>query len=106
MKLLAAGDHCSPEILKLIAAKPKIRERMREVGFIPLPDDHPRRWQQVRPARSRQVVKKFGIDPPKRKPWILGVMKSRRTPRRDARPSGMQRHLDADHREMTPNTTW
>ena len=35
---------------------------MREVGFIPLPHDHPRRWKQVRPTRSREVLKKFAIE--------------------------------------------
>jgi hypothetical protein len=60
MKLLATDDYCSPEILKELARTPSMRARMMKVGFIPSADRHDR-FYAVRPARSREVQKKFGV---------------------------------------------
>jgi len=67
MKLLAKDDHCSAETLAELARTPAMRRRMREVGFIPLPPDDPKRHGQYRPTRSREVLKKCGIEIPKPK---------------------------------------
>lgn len=61
-KLLATEDYCSPEILRELARTPSVRARMKDVGFIsPLRDD-PKRYDQPRPTRSREVLKKFGVE--------------------------------------------
>jgi hypothetical protein len=65
VKLLATSDYCSPEVLAEIGRTPAFRRRMREVGFIP-PDEHDRRRRtNVPPTRSREVLKKFRLEPPK-----------------------------------------
>lgn len=60
IKLLATSDYCSPEILKELGRTPSIRARMMKVGFIPSGDRHDR-FNQIRPTRSREVQKKFGV---------------------------------------------
>lgn len=65
MKLLAEDDHCAPEILRELARTPSMRTRMQKVGFIPSSWDGPRRFEQCRPTRSREVRKKFGVELPK-----------------------------------------
>lgn len=64
MKLLAKDDHCSPTILAELGRTPAIRKRMKEEGFIPLPLDDPKRYSRPRPTRSREVLKKFGVEIP------------------------------------------
>jgi hypothetical protein len=68
MKLLSKADYCSPEILKELARTPSMRARMKKVGFLPPAHDEPRRVDQFRPTRSREVLKKFGVDVPKPPP--------------------------------------
>lgn len=60
MKLLATDDYCSPEILKELARTPSMHARMMKVGFIPSADRHDR-LNPIRPTRSREVEKKFGV---------------------------------------------
>lgn len=62
VKLMATGDYCAPDLLKELARTPSMRDRMKKVGFIPLPRDNPKRFDQYRPTRSREVLKKFGIE--------------------------------------------
>ncbi len=78
MKLLASNDYCSASILHDLGRTPAMRERMRKVGFIPLPPDNRQWYYQSRPTRSRDVLLKFGIELKEtRKP----------TPRQRAAPS-------------------
>ena len=65
MKLMAADDYCSPELLQALARTPAVRDRMKKVGFVPLPPDDPKYYSQFRPTRSREVLKKFGVEVPK-----------------------------------------
>lgn len=65
MKLLATTDYCSAELLRQLARTPSMHARMKEVGFIPPSEDDPKRFSQLRPTRSREVLKKFGIELPK-----------------------------------------
>jgi len=65
MKLLATADHCSSDLLKEIARTPSVRARMTKVGFVPPSENDPNRYKQLRPTRSREVLKKFGVDLPK-----------------------------------------
>jgi ankyrin repeat protein len=65
MKLLATGDYCSPELLKELARTPSMHARMKQVGFVPPSPDDPKRFNQLRPTRSREVLKKFGVEIPK-----------------------------------------
>lgn len=72
LKLLAEDDYCSPEILKELARTPAMRRRMKEVGFIPPdPEEETRRNRfrrsrpRPQPTRSREVRKKFGVEPKK-----------------------------------------
>ena len=67
MKLLATADYCSPELLKAVARAPSMRARMKKVGFFP-PEDDTRGFQLNRPTRSREVLKKFGVELPKPPP--------------------------------------
>jgi hypothetical protein len=60
IKLLATEDYCSPEILRELARTPSMRARMTKVGFIPSDDRH-ERFNQIRPTRSHEVQKKFGV---------------------------------------------
>ncbi len=71
MKLLATADYCSPEILRELARTPSMRARMKKVGFIPPSHDEKRRFDQLRPTRSREVLKKFGVEIPKPPPLPL-----------------------------------
>jgi len=71
MKLLAAADYCSPEILKELARTTSMRVRMKKVGFMPPSHDEKRRFDQLRPTRSREVLKKFGVEIPKPPPLPL-----------------------------------
>jgi hypothetical protein len=64
MKLMATADYCSPELLKQLARTPTVRARIKKVGFVPLPPDDPKRFNQFRPTRSREVLKKFGVEIP------------------------------------------
>lgn len=65
MKLLTTRDYCSPEILHELARTPAMRRRMKEVGFIPSSPDDPGRPSRHRPTRSREVLKKCGVELPK-----------------------------------------
>jgi hypothetical protein len=65
MKLLAKEDYCLPEIRHELARTPAMRRRMKEVGFLPAPSDARERPERYRPTRAREVVKKFGAEPPK-----------------------------------------
>lgn len=65
MKLVATADYCSPELLKALARTPSMHARMKKVGFIPPSQDDSTRYNQLRPTRSREVLKKFGVELPK-----------------------------------------
>lgn len=70
MKLLATKDYCAPETLHELGRTPAIRRRMKEVGFISTTEDEAsryRRSRQTRPTRSREVLKKFGVEETKPK---------------------------------------
>ena len=62
MKLFAASDHCSPDVLKALGRTNSIRARVRKVGFLPSPGDN-RDLYGYRPTRAREVVKKFDMEP-------------------------------------------
>src|SRR5947208_1999454 len=64
MKLMATEDYCSPELLRALARTPAVHARMKDVGFVPSPPDDPKRFNQLRPTRSREVLKKFGVEIP------------------------------------------
>jgi hypothetical protein len=68
MKLLAWGDRCSPELLKELARTPSMLARMKQVGFFPPSEDDPKRFSKPQPSRSRDVLKKFGVQLPKPPP--------------------------------------
>lgn len=68
MKLMAWGDRCSPELLKELARTPSMLARMKQVGFIPPSEDDPKRFRRPQPTRSREVLKKFGVQLPKLPP--------------------------------------
>jgi len=68
MKLMATADFCSPQILSEVARAGSMRDRMKKVGFMPPSHDQRRRFDQMRPTRSREVLKKFGIETPKPPP--------------------------------------
>ena len=68
LKLLAWGDRCSPELLKELARTPSMLARMKQVGFIPPSEDDPKRFSKPQPTRSRDVLKKFGVQLPKPPP--------------------------------------
>ena len=65
MKLFGKGDWCAPEILKELGRTPAMKNRMRAVGF--LPSDEEGRHYRYRPTRTREVIKKFGVEPSKKK---------------------------------------
>ena len=67
IRVLATEDYCSPNILRELARTPSMVARMKKVGFIPSHDER-HRYDQLRPTRSREVLQKFGIEPPKLKP--------------------------------------
>ncbi len=62
MKILATGDNCSPEFLAELARTPAFRAKMQEVGFLPLEAKSSRRWRDQPPTRSREIVRKCGIE--------------------------------------------
>src|SRR5439155_18224986 len=64
MKLMATEDYCSAELLKELARTPAVQARMKKVGFVPPSPDDPKRFNQLRPTRSREVLKKFGVEIP------------------------------------------
>jgi len=68
MKLLATADYSSPKILIELARTPSMRAKMKEVGFIPPSSDERTRYDQLRPTRAREVLKKFGVELPKPSP--------------------------------------
>lgn len=68
MKLLATKEYCSPGILHELARTPAMQRRMKEVGFIPPSSGEPHRRTRSRRTRSREVVKKFGVEIPKPPP--------------------------------------
>lgn len=68
MKLMAWGNRCSPELLQELAKTPSMMARMKKVGFIPPSEDDPKRFNQERPTRLREVLKKFGVQLPKPPP--------------------------------------
>lgn len=65
LKLLATGDYCSTELLKDLARTPSMRARMQKLGFIPSPQNDSNRFNEPRPTRSREILKKFGVEIPK-----------------------------------------
>jgi ankyrin repeat protein len=67
MKLLAAADHCSREVLTELARTPSMRERMTKVGLIPVAPHSRSAFDRVRPAKAREVLDKLGIERPKPK---------------------------------------
>jgi hypothetical protein len=62
MKLMATKDYCSPELLKELARTPAVHARMKDVGFVPPSPDDPKRFNQLQPTRSKEVLKKFGVE--------------------------------------------
>lgn len=65
VKLLAEGDHCAPEILSELGRTPAIRKKMAKVGFYPQAEEDRQQRERIRPTRSREVLKKLGIEVPK-----------------------------------------
>src|SRR5437879_13505576 len=59
---MAPDDYCSPVLLRALARTPAVHALMKDVGFVPPPPDDPKRFNQVRPTRSREVLKKFGVE--------------------------------------------
>lgn len=92
IKLFAEGDHCSPDILKELVRTPSMRARMKEVGFIPPSHDNSGRHERPRPTRSREVLKKFGIELPEPKVPKLPLPRSIQIGSR--RPQGCKIRLD------------
>lgn len=70
LKLFATEDYVSPEILKDLGRTPAIRRKMKKVGFIRPPSHESGRSSRSRarprPTRSREVLKKFGVEVSKR----------------------------------------
>ncbi len=78
MKLLAQGDHCSPEVLRELGRTPTMRQRMSQVGLLPSPRPDNTRWsyEPHRVSGTRNVASKFGIAAPKEKrpvPRVVNV---------------------------------
>jgi hypothetical protein len=48
-----------------------MRARMKKVGFMPPSHDEKKRFDKLRPTRSREVLKKFGVEIPKPPPLPL-----------------------------------
>jgi hypothetical protein len=67
IKTLAMENHCSGKILTELARTASMLARMKKVGFIPSRDGGERHGQ-LRPTHSREVLQRFGIQPPKMKP--------------------------------------
>jgi len=89
VKLFATGDYCAPDVLAELARTPAFRKRMQAAGFIPSASDEP--GQQYRPTRSRQVLKKCGIELPKAPPGPLPSVVRIGPWRRDGREIRMGR---------------
>ncbi len=70
MKLLSRDDYCAREVLTELARTPSMRARMQKVGFIPTAPNDPRRFEPYRPTRSREVLKKCGVELPKHTPSL------------------------------------
>ncbi|MGH9389452.1 MAG: hypothetical protein ACRD1Z_07545, partial [Vicinamibacteria bacterium] len=91
MKLLAKGSHVDPAIPQALGRTPAIRARMAKVGFTwTLPSNH-NPWD--RPTRSREVLTKFGVAPPKtekRLPRVAHIGSSR----------GATQHLHLDRKDF------
>jgi len=65
MKLLATKDYCSPDVLHELGRTPRMRKRMKEVGFIPPDSDDRGRHHWERPTGAREVLSKFDVALPK-----------------------------------------
>jgi len=65
MRLLAADDHCSKEVLSELARTGSIRERMKRVGLIPESRQARSAFDRSRPTRAREMLDKLGIERPK-----------------------------------------
>lgn len=65
MRLLAADDHCSREVLSELARTTSIRERMKRVGLIPESRVARSAFDRSRPTRAREMLEKLGIERPK-----------------------------------------
>ncbi|MGE0641782.1 MAG: hypothetical protein AB7G12_07350 [Thermoanaerobaculia bacterium] len=67
MRLLAADDHCSKEVLSQLARTSSLRERMKKVGLIPESPWARSAFDRSRPSRAREMLDKLGIERPKPK---------------------------------------
>jgi hypothetical protein len=65
MRLLAADDHCSREVLSELARTASIRERMKRVGLIPESRVARSAFDRSHPSRAREMLDKLGIERPK-----------------------------------------
>ena len=101
LKLLVLHDYCSPEILRELARTPAVRTRMQKVGFIPALQDAPSRLEQYGPTRSREVLKKCGVELPK--PRKAPVRLSRSIQIGVPRQNGREIRLD---REVLFHRVW
>jgi len=98
MKLLAAKDCCSSDILKQLARTPSMRERMKKIGFIVSTDEERDRFNQLRPTGSREVLRRFGVESPKpKRPKAPSALAVARTVRVGRRPTtGEEIRLDRE----------
>jgi hypothetical protein len=68
--LLAASNHCAPEILREIGRTPAMKKRFMSLGYFGI-DDEPSRSRgyryRARPTHVRRVIGQFGLEPPKPK---------------------------------------
>jgi hypothetical protein len=90
IKLFAQDDYCAAEVLTELARTPSMRARMQKVGFIPTAPNDPRRFELDRPTRSREVLKKCGVELPKHIPSLPRCVKIGAF-RRDGRKLQMDR---------------
>lgn len=67
MKLLATDDYCSREVLAELARTPSMRKRMVKVELIPPSPRQRSNFDRSSPARAREALAKFGVEPPKEK---------------------------------------
>jgi hypothetical protein len=68
IKLLAQNNNCSREVLEELGRTSAMRTRMKKVGFIPPSPKDGLPSSAMRPFRSREVLKKFGVVVPKPAP--------------------------------------
>lgn len=61
IKLLAQNDNCSQEVLEELGRTSAMRARMKKVGFIPPSPKDAFPSSAMRPSRSREILKKFGV---------------------------------------------